>query len=155
MTPQNKKDRNLRKLRTSATTPYARLIENPETRFPREQAMWVDDAQRIINQLYRKNAKYGDGSCAFMVMKEQFEGGVGNPPKSPIEDNPTLHGQKCREHMSAWDEHFPNLPPEAQARIQREIQKMQEALAWAQQYQNDEDPKIPKWARPWQHQLGK
>lgn len=156
MTPQNKP--NLYPLQTSATTPEARLIQNPATRFPREQAIAVDDAQENMNDLYRKNAQYGDGSCAFMVMKEQFEGGVGNPPKSLKKDRlkkDTFHEKKCRDYMIALTNHLPNLPPEAQTRIQREIQKMTEALQWAQQYQNDEDPEIPRWARPWKHQLGK
>lgn len=161
MTPPNKTT--LTGLRTIATTPQARLIQNPATQFPPEQARAVDRAQKPMNDLYRKDAKYGDGSCAFMVMKEQFEGGVGNPPqspiknnpKSPIKNNPTLHETKCREYRSAWDDYLPNLPPEAQKRIQEEIQKMNEALQWAQQYQNDEDPEIPRWARPWKHQLGK
>jgi hypothetical protein len=151
MTPQD--NPSLRKLRTSATTPEARLIENPETRFPREQAIALDEVQAIMNELYRKDAEYGDGSCAFMVMKEQFEGGVGNPPLSLKKG--TLHGRKCREYRIALTNPLPNLPPEAQTRIQEEIQKMNEALQWAQQYQNDEDPAIPKWARPWQNQLGK
>ena len=153
MTPPNKPT--LTGLRTSATTPQARLIQNPATQFPPKQARAVDRAQKPMNDLYRKDAAYGDGSCAFMVMKEQFEGGVGNPPQSPIPNNSTLHEKKCREYRSAWDDYLPDLPPEAQKRIQEEIQKMNEALQWAQQYRNDEDPEIPRWARRWKHQLGK
>lgn len=153
MSPKENKQQNFRSLRVDATTPDARLIENPETRFPREQAIAVDKAQTAMNDLYRERAEYGDGSCAFMVMKEQFEGGVGNEPKSLKKD--TLHAVKCRQSIKGLQRHQPNLPAEAQERIQAEIQKMEEALLWAQQYQNGEEPEIPKWAKPWKEQLGK
>lgn len=153
MTPKENQQQNLRRLRVPATTPDAKLIENPETRFPREQAKAVDKAQTTMNDLYREQAEYGDGSCAFMVMKESFEGGVGNEPKS-LKKN-TVHTDKCREYIKGLEKHQPNLPPEAQERIRGEIQKMQEALQWAKQYRNGEDSEIPKWAKPWKEQLGK
>ena len=73
------------------------MIENRESRFPRAVAMAIDDAQEVMNDLYREEAEYGDGSCAFMVMKEQFEGGVDQPPKSLKKD--TLHDKKCRQYI--------------------------------------------------------
>ncbi|MBO0349874.1 hypothetical protein J0895_12270 [Phormidium pseudopriestleyi FRX01] len=159
MSPKENKQQNLRKLVIKPTHPNARLIQNPETRFPREQAIAVDEAQDIINQLYRKDAEYGDGSSAFMVMKEQFEGGVGKDPK-PIKKD-TLHTIKCRQSITCLEKIRVScrlsklLPPEAKDKIQAEIQKMEEALQWTEQYRNGEDPEIPTWARPWRDQLGK
>ena len=159
MSPKKNQQQNLRKLQTKPTHPNARLIKNPETRFPREQAIAVDEVQEIINPLYRKDAEYGDASTAFMVMKEQFEGGVGNDPKRIKND--TLHIVKCRESITCLEKlrlsnHLSKLlPPEAQEKIQAEIQKMEEALQWIEQYRNGEDPEIPTWARPWKDQLGK
>jgi hypothetical protein len=112
---ENKQKKNLRKLREPATVSEARLIENPDTWLLREQALAVDKAQEVMNDLYRERAKYGDGSCAFMVMKEQFEGGVGNPPK-PLKDN-TLHADKCRQYIKGLQRHRPNLPSEAQQKL--------------------------------------
>jgi len=150
---------NLRKLAVPATTLEARLIQNPETRFPREQALAVDAAQIVMNDLYKEGGDYGDKSSAFMAMKEQFEGGVGNPPK-PLKDG-TLHANKCRqykkglENKKGLERHGSSLPSEAQQRIDREIQKITEALQWADEYYDGNDPEIPKWAKPWKDQLGK
>lgn len=149
----NQQKKNLRKLEEPATTAEARLIANPETRFPREQALAVDKAQQVMNDLYREGGDYGDKSSAFMAMKEQFEGGVGNPAKS-LKDG-TLHADKCRQYKKGLERHRPSLPPEAQQRIEREIQKMTEALQWADEYYSGNDPEIPRWAKPWKDQLGK
>jgi hypothetical protein len=78
----NEQSNPLQKLSTTPTTSKAKLIQNPETRLPRPEALAVDKVQKVMNDLYREGAEYGDGSCAFMVMKEQFEGGVGNLPQS-------------------------------------------------------------------------
>ncbi|NET60627.1 MAG: hypothetical protein F6K47_32155 [Symploca sp. SIO2E6] len=154
MTPdKHQNQENLRKLKVSATTPEAKLIENPETRFPREEAKAIDKAQQVMNDLYREQAEYGDGSCAFMAMKEQFEGGVGNEPKS-LKKN-TLHERKCREYIKGLKKHLPHVPPEATQIIQNEIQKIEQALQCAEDSKNDNDPKIPAWAKPWKYQLGK
>jgi hypothetical protein len=144
--------KNERDLRVKASSPEARLIENPATRFSREVAIAIDAAQEVMNDLYRELAKYGDGSSAFMVMKEQFEGGVGNPPKDITKG---LHAEKCRGYIKGLNRHRPNLPPEAQARIDVEIQKMQDALQWADDYRAGNDPDIPRWAKTWKNQLGK
>lgn len=151
MNPKENKQTKQEKLRVKATIPDARLIENPETRFLREQARAVDKAQEVMNDLYRERAEYGDGSCAFMAMKEQFEGGVGNPPK-PLKDG-TLHADKCRQYIKGLERHRSSLPSEAQQRIDREIQKMTEALKWAKDYYSGNDPEIPKWAKPWKDKL--
>lgn len=153
MNSKENKQTKQEKLRVKATTPDARLIENPEIRFLREQARAVDKAQEVMNDLYRERAEYGDGSCAFMAMKEQFEGGVGNPPK-PLKDG-TLHADKCRQYIKGLERHRPSLPSEAQQRIDREIQKITEALQWADEYYGGNDPEIPKWAKPWKDQLEK
>lgn len=142
----------LRKLVEKATTSKARLIENPETRFPYSVAKAVDEAQLVMNDLYREQAEYGDGSCAFMVMKEQYEGGVGNEPVSLKRG--TLHALKSRQYIAGLQKPREKLPPEARGRIDAEIKKMEEALKWAEDYRNNLDPDIPSWARPWKNQLG-
>ena len=153
MTPdKNQNKKKLRELTVIAITPTARLIQNRETRFPRQEALAIDEAQKVMNDLYRERAEYGDGSSAFMLMKEQFEGGVGNALKS-LKKN-TLHEVKCRNYIKGLKKHLPNLPSEACNRTQYEIQKMEEALQWAEDYKNGNDPKIPSWAKPWKHQLG-
>ena len=47
------------------------------------------------------------------------------------------------------------MPSEAQEKIEQEIVKMEEALKWAEDYRNSDEPEIPKWAKPWKEQLGK
>jgi|GEM_PF-1649372 hypothetical protein len=152
----NQENQNLRRLRVTATTPDSRLIENRESRFPRAVAMAIDDAQEVMNDLYREEAEYGDGSCAFMVMKEQFEGGVENPPMSLKKG--TLHKPKCRQYISHFKKRLldlPSEPNEPKEKIAREIKKMEEALQWAEDYRNGNDPVIPRWANSWKDQLGK
>ena len=157
MNPQgNQENKNLRRLSVTATTPDARLIENPASSFPRAVAMAIDDAQEVMNELYREEAEYGDGSCAFMVMKEQFKGGVENPPMSLKKG--TLHDTKCSEYILALQKQLqilPSEPNEPRERIAREIQKMQEALQWVEDYRNGNNPVIPRWAKSWKDQLGK
>jgi hypothetical protein len=152
----NQENQNLKKLKVSATIPDARLIENPASRFPRAVAMAIDDAQQVMNDLYREEAEYGDGSCAFMVMKEQFEGGVDKPPR-PQKKGP-LHDTKCCEYILSLQRKLqilPSEPNEPQEKIAREIKKMEEALQWAEDYRNGNDPVIPRWANSWKDQLGK
>ncbi|BAY29886.1 hypothetical protein NIES2107_17300 [Nostoc carneum NIES-2107] len=153
MSPGRDKKKDLRPLRVNATSSEARLIQNPAIRFLRIEALAVDEAQTVMNDLYREKAEYGDGSSAFMVMKEQFEGGVGNPPKSLKAG--TLHARKCRQYITNFEKPKANLPKEAKSRIEKEITKMEEALAWAEAYHNGEDPAVPAWAKPWKNQLGK
>lgn len=157
MNPQgNQENQNLRRLRVTATTPGSRLIENRESRFPRAVAMAIDDAQEVMNDLYRKEAEFGDGSCAFMVMKEQFAGGVDKQPMSLKQG--TLHETKCIEYILALQKQLqilPSEPNEPRERIAREIQKMQEALQWVEDYRNGNNPVIPRWAKSWKDQLGK
>lgn len=154
MSPKgNKQNKNLRKPAVPATPLETRLIQNSETWFPREQALAVDKAQQVMNDLYKEGGDYGDKSSAFMAMKEQFEGGVGNPPK-PLKDG-TLHADKCRQYKKGLERHRPSLPSEAQQRIDREIQKIIEALQWAKDYYSGNDPEIPRWAKPWKDQLEK
>jgi hypothetical protein len=149
----NEQSNPLKKLRTPPTTPEAQLIQNRETWLPRAEALAVDKAQEVMNDLYREGAEYGDGSCAFMVMKEQFEGGVGNPPQS-LKDS-TLHAGKCQQYIKGLRRHLAKLPSEAKEKIEQEIVKMEEALKWAEDYRNSDEPEIPKWAKPWKEQLGK
>lgn len=151
----NQENPHLKKLKVRATIPDARLIENPASRFPPAVATAIDDAQAVMNDLYREEAEFGDGSCAFMVMKEQFEGGVDKPPRSLKKG--TLHEKKCSEYISALQSKLQILhsaPEEPKERIATEIQKMEEALQWAKDYGNGNDPVIPRWANSWRDQLG-
>lgn len=50
---------------------------------------------------------------------------------------------------------IPHFPQEAIERIEAEINKLREALQWAENYRNGDEPNIPKWARQWSHQLEK
>ena len=149
----NEQSNLLKKLRTLPTTSEAQLIQNRETWLPRGEALAVDKAQEVMNDLYREGAEYGDRSCAFMVMKEQFEGGAGNPPQS-LKDS-TLHATKCQQYIKGLQKRLANLPLEANQKIQQEIVKMQEALTWAEDYRNSDEPEIPRWAKPWKEELGK
>lgn len=146
----NQENQNLRRLKVTATTPDSRLIENRESRFPRAVVKAIDEAQEVMNDLYREEAEYGNGSCAFMVMKEQFEGGVDQPPKSLKKD--TLHDTKCRQYILSLERKLqilPSDPKEPKEKIAREIQKMKEALQWAEDYRNGNNPVIPRWANSW------
>jgi hypothetical protein len=69
----NEQSNPLQKLRTTPTTSEAKLIQNPETWLPRAEALAVDKAQEVMNDLYREGAEYGDGSCAFMVMRNNLK----------------------------------------------------------------------------------
>ncbi|MEG4571172.1 hypothetical protein QUA56_00365 [Microcoleus sp. N3A4] len=152
----NQEKKNLRTLRVTATTPDSRLIENPASSFPRAVATAIDDAQEVMNDLYRAEAEYGDGSCAFMVMKEQFEAGVEKKSKPLKKD--TLHDTKCRQYISYFKKRLldlPSEPNEPKEKITGEIEKMEEALQWAKDYRNGNDPVIPRWANSWKDQLGK
>ena len=159
MTPdKNQNKEKLYRLKVIATTPEAKLIENPETLFPRKEAKAIDKAQEVMNDLYRKEAKYGDGSSAFMLIKEQFEGGVGNDLKSLTKkgEKEMFHDTKCNDYIIGLKNYLNSchFSDEACNRIQYEIQKMEEAVQWAEDYKNGNDPKIPSWAKPWKHQLG-
>lgn len=152
----SQENQHLKKLKVSATIPDARLIENPASSFPCAVAREIDDAQEVMNDLYRAEAEYGDGSCAFMVMKEQFEGGVEKPPMSLKKG--TLHDKKCSEYISHFKKRLldlPSDPNEPKEKITREIKKMEEALQWAEDYRNGNDPVIPRWANSWKDLLGK
>ena len=142
-----------RSLRVKAERPEARLIENPAERFPRSQAMAIDEVQTVMNDLYREGAAFGDGSTAYITMLEQARGGVGHDPVSVVGD--TLHAQKAQQYAQGLAEHpqLPNLPPEAQGRVQLEISKMNEALEWARAFRAGEDPPVPGWAKEWADEL--
>lgn len=149
---KRKKGRPVSKLRqVKIALPQAILI--PDTKFllTNDEANKLDKAQRVINTLYKRGSKYGDQSSAFMVLMEQAKGGVGHQPKRIVGD--TLHDEKCRDHSRSGKGLYRylgiGLPPQAEARIKAEILKMQEALAWADEYRAGQNPKIPSWARPW------
>lgn len=157
--PGRDKKKDLRKLGVKASVPLARLIENPATRFPRVVALAIDRAQVTMNDLYRPAGDYGDKSCAFMAMKEQFEAGVGKDPV-PLKGT-TRHALKCEEYCTGLEgiikslaEEGAQLPKEAIERIEAEIEKMKEALEWAESFRAGNNPDVPKWAKPYRSELG-
>jgi len=146
--------RPLRSLNVKATTPVARLIENPAIQFPYDMAREVDEAQTVMNDLYRAGSTYGDGSSAFMAMKEQSEGGVGHSPRMIA--GGTLHYEKCEGYIVGLGRllhDLAELPEEAKQRIAFEIQKMKDAVRWATEYAEGLNPSVPQWARQWKNQL--
>lgn len=131
--------------------PQARLISENQFVLAKDQVRHFEDAQKVMNGLYKRGSKYGDCSSAFMVLMEQAKAGVGNSPKPVVGD--TVHDKKCRDH-SEPNQGLHNylgigLPKKAEDRLKTEIAKMQEALAWADDYRAGKNPKIPAWARPW------
>lgn len=155
--PDRDKKKDLRALSVKASVPVARLIENPATRFPRAVAKAIDQAQQTMNDLYREGGDYGDLSSAFMVMKEQFEAGVGKDPV-PLKGS-TLHTTKCKQYCigleGIMNDLAEQLPREATARIEAEIKKMRSALEWADDFRAGNDPDVPAWAKPYRRELGK
>ena len=149
---RKKKGRKVSKLREmQIALPQAMLITNTEFILTNDQATKLNDAQTVMNGLYKPGSKYGDQSSAFMVLIEQAVGGVGNEPKRIV--GGTLHDEKCRNHSRSGKGLHRylgiGLPRQAEARIKAEIVKMQEALAWADEYRAGQNPKIPSWARAW------
>jgi hypothetical protein len=161
----NLKDR--RALAERASSRLGRVIENP-----RHNEAWlfdsvarkVDELQVVMNDLYRAEAKYGDGSTAYIVLLEQFTAGVGKQPSPIVGD--TEHEVKARDLSSQGKglsrllnelpkELIPHFPQEAIERIEAEINKLREALQWAENYRNGLNPDIPRWARQWSRELGK
>jgi len=59
----NEQSNPMKKLRTPPTTSEAQLIQNRETWLPRAEALAVDKAQEVMNDLYRERAEYGDKLC--------------------------------------------------------------------------------------------
>jgi hypothetical protein len=168
--PEEKSSLNLRDkkaLAVRANSPLGRVIENP-----RHREAWllysvaekVDELQVVMNDLYRTEAKHGDGSTAFIVLLEQFTAGVGKEPMAIVGD--TKHEDKARDLSSPGKglsrllnelpkELKPHSPQEAIDRIEAEINKLREALQWAEIYYNGDYPEIPTWAKKWSNKLGK
>lgn len=130
----------------------ALLITDPDIYLLQQELELLDAAQVTMNDLYRKEAKYGDGSSAFMLLVEQAAGGIGEEPQEIVAD--TLHQAKCEEYIVALGHKLgQGLPPLAEERMRAEISKMQEAIDWAESYRAGHDPKIPSWARAWKSQI--
>ncbi len=164
--PEEKSSLNLKDkkaLAVKASSDEGRLIENPrhgEAWLLYSVAQKVDELQVVMNDLYRAGAKYGDGSTAFIVLLEQVEAGVGKEPTPIVGD--TKHEDKARDYSLGLRRHLdglekelkPHFPKEAIERIEAEINKLREALQWAENYRNGDDPNIPKWAKDWSRELG-
>lgn len=171
-TPSEKKEENAQDARTEKNKRIGRLnsvkvaaknallITDTDIYLSQEQIELLDAAQKTMNDLYRKEAKYGDGSSAFMVLVEQAAGGVGGEAQAIVAD--TIHKAKCQEYIVGLghkldETRMPHgdLPQQAKDRIRAEISKMQDAIDWAEKYGAGHSPKIPSWARPWKSQIEK
>jgi hypothetical protein len=92
---------------------------------------------------------------------EQFRAGVGKQPSPIVGD--TKHEDKARDYSLGLRRHLdelaeelkPHFPKEAIERIEAEINKLKEAVQWAENYRNGLNPEIPKWAREGSNKLGK
>ncbi len=90
-----------------------------------------------MNDLYRAEAIYGDGSTAYIVLLEQFTAGVGKEPRPIVGD--TKHEDKARDYSLGLrrildglaEELKPHFPKEAIERIEAEINKLKESVKWA------------------------
>jgi hypothetical protein len=150
---------NTRRLTVNPTSKNAVLVSNRQDMLPYSVAREVDALQTTLNDLYREEAKFGDGSSAFLVMLEQFAGGVKKAPvalTSKIEkDKKTgklefkefLHRDKCDGYIKSFTTTLRELNPQIEnelqnnpqtqgviPRIREEITKMEEAIKWADDF---------------------
>jgi hypothetical protein len=142
-------------LTVKSSTDIARVVPNFQQQYPKAVVLAIDEVQKFMNELYKPDSVYGDKSSAFIVLVEQYKGGVGKDPVPLV--GKTKHALKCAESIVGLNNkktNLPLLPPEAIARIDTEIQKMQEALNWADSYKAGDKPAIPKWAKDWKSQIG-
>lgn len=90
--PEEKSSLNLKDkkaLAERASSLLGRVIKNPrhgEAWLLYSVAQKVDELQVVMNDLYRAEARYGDGSTAFIVLLEQFTAGVGKEPRPIVGD---------------------------------------------------------------------
>lgn len=101
-----------------------------------EERIWLEYAQKLINDLNRKGAKQGDGSAAFAIIGEQVRGGA--EPKKIIETD-RLHYDKAWEYSgklrSLLSANKEQLRPQAKNRLRLELKKIEEARRWADRYE--------------------
>lgn len=144
----------IERVRLPAERAEGRVLENPADPLPRTQRMAVDLFQEQFNELYRGGATEGDGGSAYAALREQAAGGLGKPPEDVVVEG-TFHRDKSEqmarglERMLNDPERGGRLPAGAQERVRFEIQKLREAVAWADAVRQGENRPLPRWARPW------
>jgi hypothetical protein len=140
-------------LKVKPSMDLAKVVSNFQQQYPRATAELIDEAQTTMNDLYKPGSSYGDKSSAFIVLLEQYKAGVGKEPVPIV--GTTLHATKCQQYIVGLRKKaVAPLPPEAISSLQNEIQKMEEAIAWADNYKANNKPAIPKWAKAWKADLG-
>lgn len=123
---------------------------------PRE-VPYLDQAQRLMNELNKPLAKFGDGSVAMSILGEQVAGG--ETAKAILGE--TLHFAKGVDHLQPLYRlaQSGKLPAPAARRLLQEAHKIEEAVAWARQYSRavaagtgtlDE---LPQWAQAYRELL--
>ncbi|HAG81207.1 MAG TPA: hypothetical protein DCL61_08550, partial [Cyanobacteria bacterium UBA12227] len=180
----NLKDK--RSLRVAPTSSKGQLVSSRQEQLPYAVAKAVDDLQTTMNDLYREEAKFGDGSSAFLVMLEQFAGGVGNAPvpltakiekdkeTGKLEVKEFLHREKCKSYIDGFRRILRELDAKIKnelqknaltqgviPRIEHEIDKMEEAIKWADKFKGghisedriEESLEIYTWAKAHREQF--
>lgn len=118
----------------------------------------LEYAQKMMNELNKPGARFGDGSVALAIIGEQVKGG--STPQSIAAG--TLHMSKGAEmapklrNMAEWR----TLPLEAEQRLNKEANKIEEAIKWANRYgegsESDRNAmlkNLPEWAQPYRGQI--
>jgi hypothetical protein len=126
--------------------PHARLVD-PETELTIAEASAVQIAQEFMNDLNHSTSIYGDKSTAFIVLMEAVAG-------RPISGD-TLHEIKSAEALPHLRNlrNDPNLPAAARTRLDTEIAKLNDALAFLAQRRAGGNPSLPRWATRWANQI--
>jgi hypothetical protein len=124
---------------------------------PPRQVPYVEQAQRLMNELNKPGATFGDGSVAMSIVGEQVAGG--QAARAVI--GKTLHYAKGVDHLQPLYRLIEsgNLPRPAVQRLLQETHKIEQAVAWASQYRRAvaagpatlDD--LPSWAQAYRELL--
>jgi hypothetical protein len=141
-----------REARSDAT----RVMPSGATVSPRELP-YLEQAQRLMNELNKPGATFGDGSVAMSILGEQVAGG--QTARAILGD--TLHFAKGVDHLQPLYRlaQSGKLPGPAASRLIQEARKIEEAVAWARQYSRAvaggtaalDD--LPEWAQAYRELL--
>jgi len=134
----------------------ARLVQLDEVIEP-GMVPHLKNSQKLMNDLNRSTSSLGDQSTAYIVIAEQVKGGVGQAAKEVVEG--TLHISKSQETLPAIFRMLrtpgSQLPASARARLFAELQKLEAAIHFAQDFKHGlktlDD--LPEFARPFADDL--
>jgi hypothetical protein len=128
-----------------------------DAKVPPRELPYLEQAQRLMNELNKPGATLGDGSVAMSILGEQVAGG--QTARALIGD--TLHFAKGVDHLQPLYRlaRSGNLPRPAVQRLLQEAHKIEEAVAWARQYSRAvaagtatlDD--VPSWAQAYRELL--